>query len=191
MALLRISHKFKDGTNPAGKIKELRSVILKAIDLGAKVTWRLTGKGMVTVMSERGNNFAQMLSKYTAVGGIVDPEDCMVELNRMFTYIEEVVTQMEVASIDVKRVMAARVMSLETTKTKGKPGVNPVVCWYGDGCTQTDCSFTHEKGSKKDKDDKKDTGRILIGGKLDSLGMRNPPMGAECIVWLDYYYCWP
>jgi hypothetical protein len=28
------------------------------------------------------------------------------------------------------------------------------------------------------------TGRIPIGGELDSLSMRKPPMGAECIVYI-------
>jgi hypothetical protein len=144
------SHKFKDGTNPGAKIKELRAVILEAIDLSVKVSWRLTGKGIVTVMSERGNNFAQVLSKYNTLGGIVDPEDCVVELNRMFTDIEEVINQMEIAGIDIKRVMAVRVMSLEKDK-KPKAGSNPALCWYADGCTRTDCSFTHESGAKKEK----------------------------------------
>ena len=29
------------------------------------------------------------------------------------------------------------------------------------------------------------TGRIPIGGELDSLGLCKPPMGAECIVYIS------
>jgi hypothetical protein len=172
------SHKFKDGSNPAAKIHELRQIILEAIDLNVKVSWRLTGKGIVTVMSERGNNFAQVLSKYNLVGGIIDPEDCVVELNRMFTDIEEVIIQMETAGVDIKRVMALRVMTadVDNHKKKGKPGTNLAICWYNEKCTRTDCTFTHDKkkngrdhsngkggGAKRDAKDKKGKGNR--GGK--------------------------
>jgi hypothetical protein len=162
------SHKFKDGANPAAKIKELRAIILEAIDLNVRVSWRLTGKGIVTVMSERGNNFAQILAKYNKVGGILDPEDCVVELNRMFTDIEEVIIQLETAGVDIKRVMAIKVMNVVTEKTKGKPGTNPAICWYNEDCTRPNCSFTHDKRNKGDKE-KKGKGKGK-GGKADSKG---------------------
>jgi hypothetical protein len=142
------SHQFKGGNNPAAKIKELRSIILEAIDLGVRVAWRTTGKGIVTVMSERGNNFAQILAKYNLPGGIMDPEDCITELNRMFTDIEETIVSMEDSGMDVKRVMAIRVMSADVGGKTGKPGTNLAICWYGNDCTRTDCTFTHNSNGK-------------------------------------------
>jgi hypothetical protein len=142
------SHQFKGGNNPAAKIKELRSVILEAIDLGVRVAWRTTGKGIVTVMSERGNNFAQILAKYNLPGGIMDSEDCITELNRMFTDIEETIVSMEDSGMDVKRVMAIRVMSADANGKTGKPGTNLAICWYGNDCTRTDCTFTHNGNGK-------------------------------------------
>jgi hypothetical protein len=142
------SHQFKGGNNPAAKIKELRSIILEAIDLGVRVAWRTTGKGIVTVMSERGNNFAQILAKYNLPGGIIDPEDCITELNRMFTDIEETIVSMEDSGMDVKRVMAIRVMSADVNGKTGKPGTNIAICWYGNDCTRTDCTFTHNSNGK-------------------------------------------
>jgi hypothetical protein len=65
---------------------------------------------------------------------------------------------MEIAGIDIKRVMAVRVMSLDKSDKKAKAGTNPALCWYADGCTRTDCSFTHESGDKKSKGDKKGKG---------------------------------
>jgi hypothetical protein len=143
------SHLFKGGTNPAAKIKELRSIILEATDLNVRVAWRTTGKGIVTVMSERGNNFAQILAKYNMPGGIMDPEDCIIELNRMFTDIEETIVQLEDSGIDIKRVMAIKVMAVDVGAKVGKPGTNLAICWYGNDCTRTDCTFTHAAGTGK------------------------------------------
>jgi hypothetical protein len=104
------SQQFKGGSNPAAKIKELRQVILEAIALNVRVAWRTTGKGIVPVMSERGNNFAQILAKYNVPTGINDPEDCIIELNRMFTDIEETISNLEESGIDIKRLMAINVL---------------------------------------------------------------------------------
>jgi hypothetical protein len=96
----------------------------------------------------------------------------------MFTYIEEVINQMEIAGIDIKRVMAVmhvRVMSLDKGDNKTKSGTNPALCWYADGCTRTDCSFTHESGAKKGKSHKKGKGK----GKGDSKGKGKGGKGAK------------
>jgi hypothetical protein len=141
---------FKGGNNPAVKIKELRAIILEAMDLGVKVAWRVTGKGIVTVMSERGNNFAQILAKYDTPGGVVDPEDCVVELNRMFTDIDETIVKMEATGIDMTRVMQVKVMGGDDNSKKNskKTGVNDQVCWFGLDCHREHCTFTHDKTPK-------------------------------------------
>jgi len=135
--------KFKDGTNPVAKIKEMRSTLLEAADLNAKILWRTTGKGIVTVLSERGNGFAQELAKYNAVGAIVDPEDAIVELNRLFTDIEECVIKMQDAGVDVKRVMQIQVMSAGHKSEKPERGAKK--CWYNEECTKEGCTFSHDK----------------------------------------------
>jgi hypothetical protein len=61
-------------------------------------------------MSERGNNFAQILAKYNVPTGINDPEHCIIELNRMFTDIEETISNLEESGIDIKRLMAINVL---------------------------------------------------------------------------------
>jgi hypothetical protein len=186
------SHLFKGGTNPAAKIKELRSIILEATDLNVRVAWRTTGKGIVTVMSERGNNFAQVLSKYNMPGGIMDPEDCIIELNRMFTDIEETIVQLEDSGIDIKRVMAIKVMAVDVGAKVGKPGTNLAICWYGNDCTRTDCTFTHSastgKGGAKDSkpkgkgnsSNKQDGGKTKGKGKGKGKGKETTCQAKSC-----------
>jgi hypothetical protein len=87
---------------------------------------------------------------------------------------------MEIAGIDIKRVMAVRVMSLDKGDNKTKSGTNPALCWYADGCTRTDCSFTHESGAKKGKSDKKGKGKGKGSkGKGDSKGKGKGGKGAK------------
>jgi hypothetical protein len=162
---------FKGGSNPTAKIKELRGVILEAMDLGVKIAWRVTGKGIVTVMSERGNNFAQVLSKYSAVGGIADPEDSIVELNRMFTDIDDTIVAMEAGGIDVNRVMQVKVFT--DPDKKKKTGVNEQKCWFGLDCTREQCTFTHDKEKKGKGGERKGKG----GDRKGKGGDRKPKGG--------------
>ena len=155
--------KFKDGTNPLAKIKEMRSTLLEAADLNVKILWRTTGKGIVTVLSERGNGFAQELAKYNAVGAIVDPDDAIVELNRLFTDIEDCVVKMQDAGVDVKRVMQIRVMS---TERRGADTVKEAKkCWYNEECTKEGCTFAHDS-----KPDSKLSGKGKGKGKGKGAG---------------------
>jgi len=160
--LEQASAKFKDGTNPLGKIKELRKTILEAQDLNVRILWRTTGKGVVTVMSERGNTFAQNLAKYNEVGGVADPENCIVELNRLYTDIEETINSMEEAGVDVKRVMQIRVMSASGGKTEGAANKQ---CWYGKDCTKEGCSFAHSKGDNQTEGKSQGKGKGKEKGK--------------------------
>jgi hypothetical protein len=161
LTLEQASNKFKDGTNPLGKIKELRKTILEAQDLNVRILWRTTGKGIVTVMSERGNTFAQKLAKYNETGGVADPENCIVELNRLYTDIEETIVSLEEAGVDVKRVMQIRVMSA------GSGAADKVLgnCWYGEGCTKEGCKFEHSKNSNKQEGKGKGKGQSKGKGK--------------------------
>lgn len=163
------SQSFKGGSNPTAKIKDLRSVILEAMDLGVRIAWRTTGKGIVTVMSERGNNFAQILSKYNAAGGIVDPEDCIVELNRMFTDIEETIVTMEEGGLNMKSVMAIKVLSANVGTDSKKAGTNDKKCWFGMDCTRDNCTFTHDK-TPKEHGEKKGKGSDRKGKGGDRKG---------------------
>ena len=157
------SNKFKDGTNPLAKIKEIRATILEALDLNVRVSRRTTGKGIVTVMLERGNTFAQKLAKYTELGAVVDQEDCIVELNRLFTDIEDNIIQLQEAGVDVKKVMQINVMSTDKAKGTDKE------CWYGKDCTRNECVFSHP-GKKSGKGDGKGKGKGDSKGKGKGAG---------------------
>jgi hypothetical protein len=94
----------------------------------------------------------------------MDPEDCIVELNRMFTDIEETISNLEESRIDILRVMTINVMASDAKTTK--VGTNPADCWYGKDCTHERCTFTHGKGNpSKDKGKGKGKGDSKGKGK--------------------------
>ena len=53
-----------------------------------EVQWCLSGKRIVSVLSERGNAFSQKLLDYADPLAVADHDDCAVELDRVFNAIE-------------------------------------------------------------------------------------------------------
>lgn len=126
---------FSDGANPRSKIKELWPTLREALDMGVRLQWGRIGKPIVTILSERNNTFARVLAKYAVAGGIVDSEDSGVEIDRMFSDIEQACKDMEDAGINVKQVNAN---SLTSSRDTNGNSLDYKVqdCWFGDKCAK-------------------------------------------------------
>ena len=77
--------------------------------LGIKLYWTKVGKPVVTLLVERSNNFHARLGKYQEAGAIVNTEDCSVELEQMYTDIQQASLQLRssknwVTSPSVKKI---------------------------------------------------------------------------------------
>ena len=130
--------RFNDGSSPDQVVGKLREILSKAMKLGIKLNWAKVGKPVVTLLVERSNNFHARLGKYQKAGAIVDTEDCGVELEQMYTDIQQACKDMQNAGLDLKRV------SGRANFTNKDNQVRP--CRYGSKCTRDDCRFGHEDG---------------------------------------------
>ena len=150
---------FQDGSNPRTKIKELWPTLREALDMGVKLQWSRIGKPMVTILSERNNTFARVLAKYAVPGTVVDTEDSGVELDRMFSDIEQACKDMEDAGVNFKSV------SVNGAQHGADRDSNGADCWFGAKCHREDCTFKHPKDSAKDASSKGKGGGGKSGGK--------------------------
>ena len=140
--------RFNDGSSPDQVVSKLRETLTKAMRLGIKLNWTKVGKPVVTLLVERSNNFHARLGRYQEAGAIVDTEDCGVELEQMYTDIQQACKDMQNAGLDLKRV-SGRANFIDKDNQ-----VRP--CRYGSKCTRDDCRFGHKDG--KDKDNKRNGG---------------------------------
>jgi hypothetical protein len=126
----------------------------EALDLDIKIPWGRTGKTIVHALSERSNTFARVLRPYVEVGGILDKEDCAVELIRMFADITEACKELQEAGQDVKRAM--NIDTKGVGPESGATGDQNNPCHFGADCTRKECTFGH---SKEDNDQKAQKGK--------------------------------
>jgi len=144
-------NKFSNGSNPSVVVEELRELLSKITELGVKLEWSKVGKPVVTLLIERSNNFATRLGKYAEKGGIVSPMDCGVELEQVYTDIQQACKDMQGAGLSLKglagRVHAAR------SDTREMPD-----CRFGRDCYRKDCKFAHKDGKKEQGEKQKQRG---------------------------------
>jgi uncharacterized protein YfcZ (UPF0381/DUF406 family) len=165
--VFNLPSKFADGSNPASKIHDNLSLMQEAVDLDIKIAWGRTGKPIVHALSERSNTFARVLRPYVEVGGILDKEDCAVELIRMFADITEACKELQEAGQDVKRAMNIDTKGVETESRATGDQDNP--CHFGADCTRKECTFGHSKADNAKKA-QKGHGRGKGGAKGDRRG---------------------
>jgi len=169
---------FSDGSDPAVKIAQIRPDLDEAFNLDVKVQWPRTGKNVVSILSERSNTFAQVLAKYNKPGGVVDVNDCVVELDRMFSDITTACRNLDQAGVGLKSgsVNAAWQEWQEQESSAG-------MCWYGDECTRENCHFNppgHGKGPKSQGKGSKGKGKGSKGkSKGKSKGSKGKGKGGD------------
>ena len=146
--------KFTDGTNPAQKVNDSLAILQEALDLDVKIPWNKTGKLIVSLLSERTNTFARVLTPYAEVGAILDKEDSAVELKRMFADIVDACKELQESGQDVKRLMQ---VDVRTGQGKGSQdqqkcsitaedsGDKSNPCHFEERCTRNNCTFGHTK----------------------------------------------
>lgn len=148
--------KFRDGACPKTKVLELQPILNEVLDLGVKIQWAETGKLICSILSERSNTFAAVLKHYNEPGAIVDPDDCAVELNRMFTDIEQACKDLEEAGVGYKQSHTNAISTYTTT-------IAETDCWFGLDCTRKECERKHPTGQREFKTGKGGGGKG--GGK--------------------------
>ena len=135
-------NKLSNGSNPSQVVGELRDVLTKVTELGVKLEWSKVGRDIVTLLIERSNNFAMRLAKYAKKGGIINPMDCGVELEQVYTDIQQACKDMKGADLSLKG------LSGRANAARTGDRVMPE-CRFGSECYRNDCKFGHKDGKAK------------------------------------------
>ena len=104
--------------------------------MGVTLKWAQCGKLFVRMLSKRSNAFSQTLLPFSNTTGVVDTDDCAVELDAMLALVEKGCDELEAPG------MATNIRANMTDcSSKGSKQ-----CSFGLECFRRDCSFVHPAG---------------------------------------------
>ena len=130
------AQKLKDGASPRKWVSDVRELLQEVLELGVTLKWAQCGKLFVRMLSERSNTFSQTLLPFSNTTGVVDTDDCAVELDAMLALVEKGCDELETSEMatNIRASMADR-------SSKGSKQ-----CSFGLECFRRDCSFVHPAG---------------------------------------------
>ena len=130
------AQKLKDGASPRKWVSDVRELLQEVLELGVTLKWAQCGKLFVRMLSERSNTFSQTLLPFSNTTGVVDTDDCAVELDTMLALVEKGCDELEASGMatNIRANMADR-------SPKGSKQ-----CSFGLECFRRDCTFVHPAG---------------------------------------------
>lgn len=131
---------FRKG-DPEHKVKKLKESLTEAIKLQLRIKW-LTGRKIISVLSERHNTFAVRLAPYLNTAS--NQDDATDHIDKMLNTIEECCDDIALSQGDI---WYSNSQVRAHTATDGKNHYDQL-CRFDGRCTRKDCRYLHTKDKR-------------------------------------------